>query len=346
MADYFKYIIWILGLLSDSTFTTCSSETVHVAFLGPGFYDNSYPAAFVVGLWNVEQLGLLPGYDIKYVRGKSFCNGQRAIKFVVENWKQMGRLDAIIGDSCSIVCQPLALLSAAWNIPIVSNLCTSDALSDIATYPTFARVVGVYRNYLPLLVQITDVFNWKRVAIITSPYDLYHDLAVAARRLMKNHDISVHYYTVQPETNNDVVMGQYIKKLRSILFDIKKQSRIVFIMQFATFVRITLVTAYEEGMYNGEYMFLGLEANPDDAEIIYKPEIARDMLWQGFINMVETYRLSDKFQQFKNDCILAFRTINQESDAFLEPDDITQNTGMSSHSIKFHSYPLYHVKNH
>ena len=47
-----------------------------------------------------------------------------------------------IGGGCSVVCEPVALISAEFNLPHVSWGCTSEALSNKYNYPTFARSVG------------------------------------------------------------------------------------------------------------------------------------------------------------------------------------------------------------
>ena len=47
-------------------------------------------------------------------------------------------LSGVIGPLCSDVCESVALLAGAWNIPVVSYYCPSNALSDKSQYPTFA----------------------------------------------------------------------------------------------------------------------------------------------------------------------------------------------------------------
>ena len=51
----------------------------------------------------------------------------------------MADVDGLVGAACSIVCQPVGLLAASWNIPMVSFSCTSGSLADKETYPTFTR---------------------------------------------------------------------------------------------------------------------------------------------------------------------------------------------------------------
>ena len=56
---------------------------------------------------------------------------------MVDIWEELDDLDAIIGPLCSTACQPVALLAAAWNMPVISYGCSSTALSDTEQYPTF-----------------------------------------------------------------------------------------------------------------------------------------------------------------------------------------------------------------
>lgn len=254
------------------------------------------------------------------------------MKAAVQIWEELGELDAIIGDTCSVACQPLALLSAAWNIPVISNLCTSDALSNTVTYPTFGRVVGVYKNYLPILLRIVETFKWKHIGIITSTYDLFRDLAVATRNLMENNGITVAYYTTDFQIVNNLIVSSQLQRLRNIIHDIRNQARIIFIMHYSTETRVILAAAYEKGLHMGDYTFLGLEARPDIAiENIYRPDIPRNALWQGYIHIKDVFTLND-FDQFQKDCMIAFETIKQMNgtNVMLSLDDIhevDQNAG-------------------
>ena len=69
-----------------------------------------------------------------------FCSRSKlGFKAAVDAWSEIADLDGLVVFTCSIVCQPVALLAAAWNIPIVSYLCSSSLLSDKEVYPTFTR---------------------------------------------------------------------------------------------------------------------------------------------------------------------------------------------------------------
>ena len=77
-------------------------------------------------------------------------------------WSEVDDLDAFIGDGCSVVCQPVSLLAAAWRIPVVSFGCTSDSLSDKITYPTFTRVEGTWSILAPVIKDLSGKFGWNR----------------------------------------------------------------------------------------------------------------------------------------------------------------------------------------
>ena len=82
------------------------------------------------------------------------------VKMAVDAWVTSPDLDGIIGATCSVVCQPVALLAAAWNIPMVSNLCSSGHLSNKTVYPTFSRSVGTWIKNSFTLDAMMDAFRY------------------------------------------------------------------------------------------------------------------------------------------------------------------------------------------
>ena len=74
-------------------------------------------------------------------------------------WERAADLDMVLGAGCSVVCQPVSLMTAAWNLPTVSFSCASGSLSDKDTYPTFTRSVGPYVGFAPMFNAILDVFG-------------------------------------------------------------------------------------------------------------------------------------------------------------------------------------------
>ena len=102
----------------------------------------------------------------------TFQAGQ-GIKAATEVWFKAADLDAFIGGGCSIVCMPVSLLAADWNIPVVSYGCASDLLSDKKMYPTFSRTVGLYLQIATILHDTTNVFDWDCTGIVSDSADLF-----------------------------------------------------------------------------------------------------------------------------------------------------------------------------
>ena len=76
-------------------------------------------------------------------------------KVAVEAWSETEDLDAIIGLLCSVVCEPVGLLAASWNIPLVAAFCSSGILSNKAIYPTFSRMDANFLDLGPASIAAT-----------------------------------------------------------------------------------------------------------------------------------------------------------------------------------------------
>ena len=70
-------------------------------------------------------------------------------KAAVQAWSEIADVDGLVGFGCSIVCQPVGLLAASWNIPMVSFFCASGSLANKETYPTFTRTCPNMVGLLP-----------------------------------------------------------------------------------------------------------------------------------------------------------------------------------------------------
>ena len=160
------------------------------------------------------------------------------MKAVLDMWASLGELDAIIGDTCSVVCQPLGLLSAAWNIPQVSNDCTSDALSDTKTYPTFTRVVAGYMNYIHVQSKILKIFNFTGVALVTETAELFKLMADYGKNYFEAQGQEVIYKvfstTAAVKDGKEIVLPDKIEKLRQIVRELKTQTRCFVLLMYTT----------------------------------------------------------------------------------------------------------------
>ena len=85
---------------------------------------------------------------------------------VVAAWEAFEDLDGIVGGTCSVVCQPVALIAAALNVPMVSSLCSSGYLSDKTVYPTFTRSVGTWIKNSFTFDATMDAFGYFYISVI------------------------------------------------------------------------------------------------------------------------------------------------------------------------------------
>ena len=88
----------------------------------------------------------------------SFFSGFKA---ALELWQQTANLSMILGPGCSIVCEPVSLMTAYWNLPTVSYSCASGALSDKDVYPTFSRTCSTYVGYGPMVAEVVEAFGYE-----------------------------------------------------------------------------------------------------------------------------------------------------------------------------------------
>ena len=77
----------------------------------------------------------------------------------VDIWSEVEDLDGIIGAGCSVVCKPVSLMAATWNLPMVSYYCASSVLSNSNLYPTFSRTNQPYLGLVPMFNAMLDLFG-------------------------------------------------------------------------------------------------------------------------------------------------------------------------------------------
>ena len=106
------------------------------------------------------------------------------MQVTVDMWSSVKDLDALLA-ACSVVCEPMSLLAAAWGIPVVSYTCTSPALSNKLTYPTFTRAIGTGVKFADLIEATMKSFNWSQTSIYGSVGTLYELIAKAIFQRLK-----------------------------------------------------------------------------------------------------------------------------------------------------------------
>lgn len=162
---------------------------------------------------------LLKGYNVTFIWADSQCTERGGLETIVDMYTR-GKVDAIIGPACSQGCKVGSLLAAHWNLPIVSYGCAVAFLSDIKTYPNFARTVGVYSQSGRIFVHLMQKYNWNRIAIITPTEDTWSSIMNGVRSdIEKTEGLEVSYFQ---NFNKNTVTDATIKRN---LLEASKKSR-------------------------------------------------------------------------------------------------------------------------
>ncbi len=265
-------------------------------------------SAILVGIDEVNHRQLLPMYDIKWVLRDTYCEPKRGMAMAVDIWASVDDLDGIIGDGCSVVCQPVSLLAAAWGIPVISWGCASASLSDKHIYPTFTRVEGTWLSLGPVFDSLASALNWSRVGILTTPQDIFKMTAEAIQTEMERHDKEIVLHVVDTTIHGETVVHTSLQALRQTMLNMKEKVRIFYLMGYPHDLRNMLITAHEEGMFNGQFVFVAFEFSVDlGASWAYRPELTDDIVYENLIVVGLHKPSGPKYESFLHAVIRAFQ---------------------------------------
>ena len=229
-----------------------------VGFIWPGnLFGPSYPISFQLGIASAKHL--LPGFEIAYLIRNTYCNPKEGMKGAVELRRSLGTLDGIIGDICSVVCEPVGLLAAALNIPQVSTYCSSAVLSDKKTYPTFARLRGTQDGYIEGMIAMFKMFNWTRMSIICDTAPLFKVTAEKIKSRLEDYGITVYFYTLKSTIVGGKLDKTNFELMRKAILEVKKFTRVTLIFMYTQDNRHLLILAKREGLMNGGHLIFGTD---------------------------------------------------------------------------------------
>eukprot|EP00116_Pleurobrachia_bachei_P003762 sb/3464024/ len=180
------------------------------------------------------------------------------------------KISALIGISCSVVCDLAGYLCASdqWNIPVVSHSCSSDNLSDLDTFPTFARLsLSVYK-YVDSIIDLCQEFSWHKVGLMVNNIEWYVKTANKMKNTMSSnprYGINVYlekfYFDNEDEASGaaDNEQSDTYRLMVEQLNRLKKKVRVIIIVGYARDILFVLKTANKLGMNNGHFAFITQE---------------------------------------------------------------------------------------
>ena len=182
-------------------------------------------SAIIVGINKVNIDGILSGYTLDYEWRDTHCSAYHGLTGAMDLWSNSSDLDVFIGGGCSVVCEPVALVSAVWNLPHISWGCNSADLSDKHKYPTFTRTVGPWVSLAPVVGVLLDTFGWNRAAIIATTENIMQLTANAFRDELHKKGKKVYRHDVKTVMVEEAVDNERVVILRDHVQVVKTTAR-------------------------------------------------------------------------------------------------------------------------
>ncbi|XP_031564714.1 atrial natriuretic peptide receptor 1-like [Actinia tenebrosa] len=256
----------------------------------------------------VNNRGILPGYNITYTLKDSKCSSNTAPGITADLMNSKTKVNTYIGPGCSAACLSAGLLAHYWNVPMISFSCSSSSLMNRKKYSTFARTQPFSRTYSGVtpvaLLKIMQHYRWKRVAII-APYGykgdtIWEPIANSVRSHFLTNNITVPYYKAPYVSGYDDVAQNSRKQM---LMTAKSQARVIFVLANREQVSSLLLLAKELNMFNGNYAFITLDfyvsSNLKKTITNRNPEITNDEIMKAFNGIITLTVKSPSKDEFK-----------------------------------------------
>ena len=182
-------------------------------------------SAIGVAVEEVQNRSILSGYSIDWEWRDTQCQPLPGLTGALDLWDGTDDLDAFIGGGCTEICKPIALVSAAWNIPYVSFGCSGTELSDKVDYPTFTRSVGTWVSLAPMFEAFASWFDWERVGILSTTENIMQLTADAITTVFESHGNVVFAENIETAFENDAYDDIKIQKQKEKLRILKENVR-------------------------------------------------------------------------------------------------------------------------
>lgn len=182
-------------------------------------------SAIIVGINKVRSENILPSYDLDYVWRDTKCSAKDGLTAAMDIWSNLTDVDVFIGGGCSVVCEPVALVSAVWNLPHISWGCNSADLSDKSKYPTFSRTVGPWVSLAPMMGDLIGTFGWSRAGILATTENIMQLTANAFRDELHSRGKEVYRHDVKTVIVEGSAVPERVVKLKEIVLMLKEEAR-------------------------------------------------------------------------------------------------------------------------
>ncbi len=298
-------------------------------------------SAIILGIQEVYQRDILPGYEIKWVLRDDYCEPLRGMQVAVDIWASVEDLDGFIGPLCGVVGKPVLLLAASWGIPVVSWGGASKELSNKEIYPTFTRMSDTFASRSPVFDHLCAVFGWKRIGIISVQNEPFKSQGVALLEEIRRNNRGAELQVVKRTWRGDHIDIACLEALKKVMEYMKSRVRILILLATAVDLRNMLIMALDLDMMNGEYAFISNFApvlTTLDIEHDYRPE-ADEFIFNGLIAVGRYLHSGPQYDLFRQKVIDTFQEPQFDHLPHLLPnasiDDVRPHAGRNFLLVNF-----------
>uniref|UniRef100_A0AC34QKF2 Guanylate cyclase n=1 Tax=Panagrolaimus sp. JU765 TaxID=591449 RepID=A0AC34QKF2_9BILA len=248
-------------LIADAT----GKFTIKVGHIGAiGVLPNDDKIINISRLQLIEE-GLL-GKEVDFeIISRSGCGDAFEGVAVAAQMFHVDQVRAFIGPYCNAELDAVAKMGSFWNIPVISYMPTTTALSDRTIYKTLARISSKNTNSIAkAVVKLVEHYHWKRIAIVTNSGPVAYERVQSFEDEFKKASISVVTKIMFEESWNATDM---IKS--GLLNEIQNNARIVVCVfsQTRELTREFMQATFKANMNTAEYAYIlpWLQSGPKDA---------------------------------------------------------------------------------
>jgi len=150
---------------------------------------NRTAGAIVVALDTIKKRYTLHDIELDWSLSDPQCSSSRTAKDVYKEWVDRSKTPkVIIGGFCEEVCDLLATLTYAINVPFIAIGCQTNDARNPEAMPTFLTMENYRPSAFPILIALMKTYNWKRLAILATSDRTSLELGLQAKVMIEDNE--------------------------------------------------------------------------------------------------------------------------------------------------------------
>nr|XP_006823425.1 PREDICTED: guanylate cyclase 2G-like [Saccoglossus kowalevskii] len=174
-------------------------------------------AAYMIGFDDINaDPNMLPGDRLTYEILETNCRLAPTLANIVD-LVYPGNYTALIGPTCNEEAEPIASLSAHWDLPYMCAGCTDEMYSwkNYFGWPTMIRTLGDFKSVGDIAVEVFESFGWSRIGYIMESNVLFLAAVEGINITAEEHNFTVGRFESYTRQSSDEEMLQLMKTVSS-----------------------------------------------------------------------------------------------------------------------------------